>query len=308
MTPLLETTGLFKYYQNYCALEDVSISIPEGTIFGLLGPNGAGKTSLIRIITRITAPDKGKVFIAGREMTSNDINQIGYLPEERGLYKKMKVGDQLLYLSQLKGLTEKEAKIKLTDWFVRFGIQDWWNKKVEDLSKGMAQKVQFIATVVHEPKLLILDEPFTGFDPINENLVKDEILRLKEMGSTIIFSTHRMESVEELCDHLALINKSKKVLDGSTKNLRSQYRTHTYRVSGTGSIPQLGDEFTVKENKQNRDGLQELVVTIAPHANTNHFIMQLLPTFEIQHFEEVVPSIKDIFISIVGETGDTDLK
>lgn len=304
MAYLLETQNLFKYYDSHCALNDVSVKIEEGTIFGLLGPNGAGKTSLIRIITRITAPDKGRVLIQGREMTANDINLIGYLPEERGLYKKMKVGEQLLYLSQLKGLNEKEAKTKLYDWFVRFEIETWWNKKVEDLSKGMAQKVQFIATVVHEPKLLILDEPFTGFDPINENIVKEEIIRLKNRGCTIIFSTHRMESVEELCDHLALINKSKKVLDGETSSLRAQYKTNKYKIVGRGELPILEAGLYLSDTKKLKGDLVEHEISIMPEVSPNIILQNVLPTFEVHSFSEVIPSIKEIFIGVVG--GDMD--
>lgn len=299
MAALLETHNLHKYYEKHCALRDVSVAIPEGSVYGLLGPNGAGKTSLIRIITRITAPDQGKVMIQGREMTSDDINLIGYLPEERGLYKKMEVGDQLLYLAQLKGLPEPEAKKRLRMWFEEFGIQDWWKKKVEDLSKGMAQKVQFIATIVHRPKLLILDEPFTGFDPINENLVKDKILALKATGTTIIFSTHRMESVEELCDNIALINKSEKVLDGTTSEIRSRYRSHTWRITGTGTWP-MESGIVPSDTKTLIDGSQQWTVKLSPNVRTNDLIGTVLPHISIEQFQEVVPSMKDIFISAVG--------
>lgn len=299
MAALLETHNLHKYYEKHCALRDVSVAIPEGSVYGLLGPNGAGKTSLIRIITRITAPDQGKVMIQGREMTSDDINLIGYLPEERGLYKKMEVGDQLLYLAQLKGLPEPEAKKRLRMWFEEFGIQDWWKKKVEDLSKGMAQKVQFIATIVHQPKLLILDEPFTGFDPINENLVKDKILALKATGTTIIFSTHRMESVEELCDHIALINKSEKVLDGTTSEIRSRYRSHTWRITGNGTWP-MQSGIIPSDTKTLVDGSQQWTVKLSPNVSPNDLIGTVLPHISIEQFQEVVPSMKDIFISAVG--------
>ena len=219
---VLEINSVSKSYSNHLALDDVSLAVPEGQIFGLLGPNGAGKTSLIRIINQITMPDKGTLLFNGQLLNSNHISQIGYLPEERGLYKKMKVGEQALYLAQLKGLSEKEAKKALKIWFERFEITPWWNKKVEELSKGMAQKIQFITTVLHQPKLLIFDEPFSGFDPINATLIKDEILRLKAKGTSIIFSTHRMESVEELCDHIALIDQSKKILDGPINQIKEQ--------------------------------------------------------------------------------------
>ena len=227
---VLEINSVSKSYSNHLALDDVSLAVPEGQIFGLLGPNGAGKTSLIRIINQITMPDKGALLFNGQPLNSNHISQIGYLPEERGLYKKMKVGEQALYLAQLKGLSEKEAKKALKIWFERFEITPWWNKKVEELSKGMAQKIQFITTVLHQPKLLIFDEPFSGFDPINATLIKDEILRLKAKGTSIIFSTHRMESVEELCDHIALIDQSKKILDGPINQIKEQYKQQIYKV------------------------------------------------------------------------------
>lgn len=299
MPALLETRNLYKYYEKHCALNDVSISIPEGTVYGLLGPNGAGKTSLIRIITRITAPDQGQVLMLGKDMTSADIERIGYLPEERGLYKKMAVGEQLIYLAQLKGLGEREAQKRLKEWFERMGIQEWWTKKVEDLSKGMAQKVQFIATVVHQPKLLILDEPFTGFDPINENLVKEEILNLKAQGATIIFSTHRMESVEEMCDHLALIDKSKKVLDGSTRDIRARYKSNTWQVTGAGAWPLHTGIVPISE-KPARDGMTQWTVRLPEGATTNHLLAAILNDVHIDHFEEVVPSMKEIFINAVG--------
>ena len=233
---ILETHHIVKQYAEHRALDDVSLSVPQGCIFGLLGPNGAGKTSLIRIINQITAPDSGEVLLAGERLNPSHIKRIGYLPEERGLYKKMKVGEQLLYLAQLKGLTEKQAMEKLKIWFVKFDMKSWWDKMVSDLSKGMQQKVQFVSTVLHEPDLIILDEPFSGFDPINANLIRDEILELKQKGSTIIFSTHRMETVEELCDNIALIHKSKKVLDGAKSQIKEQFKTNTYFVEYKGSL------------------------------------------------------------------------
>ena len=228
--PVFEAKNVAKLYSGHVALSDVSISVKKGSIFGLLGPNGAGKTSLIRIINQITHPDSGELFFNGKPLDEKHLGRIGYLPEERGLYKKMKVGEQLLYLAQLKGMPKKEALQKLKFWFERFEIQAWWEKKVEELSKGMAQKIQFIVTVLHEPELLILDEPFSGFDPINTNLIKEEILRLRENGTSIIFSTHNMESVEELCDHIALINKSKVILDGEVNEIRSRFKNHEYQI------------------------------------------------------------------------------
>ncbi len=230
MNNLLEVNGVSKYFGDFRALNDVSISIPKGSIFGLLGPNGAGKTTLIRVINQITMPDSGSVFLDGESLSQKHIEDIGYLPEERGLYKSMKVGEQCIYLAQLKGLSKAEAKKRLKYWFERLEIGDWWNKKIQELSKGMAQKIQFVVTVLHEPKLLIFDEPFSGFDPINANLIKDEILRLRENGATVIFSTHRMESVEELCDDIALIHESNKILDGNLVDIKRQFKINTYEV------------------------------------------------------------------------------
>ena len=231
MTALFEAQQVTKQFANHKALDQVSIQVPENSIFGLLGPNGAGKTTLIRIINQITAPDSGQLFFQSEKLQPNHIHQIGYLPEERGLYKKMKVGEQALYLAQLKGLSKSEALKRLKTWFEKFEIQPWWNKKVEELSKGMQQKVQFIVTVIHEPELIIFDEPFSGFDPINVNLIKDEILDIRERGATIIFSTHNMASVEELCDHIALIDNSRKILEGSVKAIKQEYKSHTFELS-----------------------------------------------------------------------------
>ena len=230
MSNLLEANSVSKNFGEFTALNNVSISVPKGSIFGLLGPNGAGKTTLIRIINQITIPDAGNIILDGEALKPEHIKDIGYLPEERGLYKSMKVGEQALYLAQLKGLSKTEAKSRLKYWFERLEIGDWWDKKIQELSKGMAQKIQFVVTVLHEPKLLIFDEPFSGFDPINANLIKDEILRLRDNGATVIFSTHRMESVEELCDHIALLNKSNKILDGNLQDIKKQYKTNTYEV------------------------------------------------------------------------------
>jgi len=240
-TPIFQAKNVSKAYAGHIAIEDINISVPEGSIFGLLGPNGAGKTTFIRIINQITGPDTGQLFFNGEKLNQSHLSQIGYLPEERGLYKKMKVGEQALYLAQLKGLSKRDALDKLKYWFEKFEIQAWWNKKVEELSKGMAQKVQFIVTILHQPKLLILDEPFSGFDPINTNLIKDEILELRKNGTTIIFSTHNMGSVEELCDYIALINNAKVILEGEVKEVRNRFRTNTYSIDFQGSIMGLSN-------------------------------------------------------------------
>ncbi len=299
---LLSARHITKRYANHTALNDVSITIPKGCIFGLLGPNGAGKTSLIRIITQITAPDEGEVWFANEKLAPRHIAKIGYLPEERGLYKKMKVGEQLLYLAQLKGMQKKEATERLKEWFVRFDIKEWWNKNVEDLSKGMQQKVQFVATVLHEPELLILDEPFTGFDPVNANLIKDEILQLRNKGCTIIFSTHRMESVEEMCDYIALIHQSRKILDGPTKQIRRQYRSNTYLIEGEGQLAELPADFQTVEYKSLEDNHFAATVRIAPHSTPNELIQVLLPQAQIHSFAEHIPSMNEIFIrNVTGE-------
>ncbi len=301
---ILETHHVIKQYAQHRALDDVSLSVPKGSIFGLLGPNGAGKTSLIRIINQITAPDSGHVLLGGEELNPSHIKRIGYLPEERGLYKKMKVGEQLLYLAQLKGLTEKQAMEKLKTWFIKFDIKTWWDKQVEDLSKGMQQKVQFVATVMHEPDLIILDEPFSGFDPINANLIKDEILELRDRGSTIIFSTHRMESVEELCDYIALIHRSHKVLDGSKKAIKDQFKTHTYRVEYQGSLAELPPAFSVVATHELEDGFRQTDIKIPPDAAVNELVRALIDRVAVRSFGENIPSMNDIFIKAVGETPD----
>ncbi|WP_197901557.1 ABC transporter ATP-binding protein [Rhodocytophaga rosea] len=300
---ILEAQHIIKRYANHTALDDVSISIPKGSIFGLLGPNGAGKTSLIRIITQITAPDSGQVLFNGEQLAPRHIAQIGYLPEERGLYKKMKVGEQLLYLTQLKGIPRAVALEKLKIWFNKFDIQSWWNKNIEDLSKGMQQKVQFIATVLHNPSLIILDEPFTGFDPINANVIKDEILQLKQQGSTIIFSTHRMESVEELCDYIALINKSKKILDGSTKEIKNRFRTNTYIVEGEGSNFELSSDFEVISREELPDNYFRASIRLQPGITANQLIAHLINQIQIHSFIESIPTMNDIFIrSVTGQS------
>lgn len=307
MNNLLEVKNVHKKYGDYTALNDVSLCVPKGSIFGLLGPNGAGKTSLIRIINQITLPDAGEIFLDGEKLAPHHIQHIGYMPEERGLYKTMKVGEQALYLAQLKGLSKKEAKIQLDYWFDRFGIQEWWNKKIQELSKGMAQKVQFIVTVLHKPKLLIFDEPFSGFDPVNANLIKDEILELRNQGSTIIFSTHRMESVEELCDEIALINKSKKLIEGNLIEVKKRYRTNTYEVGVlTDNIEGLMYELTQKfkldqtEFKSLNDELK-LNVSLGNHSS-NELLHILSSRGSVTHFIEKIPSVNEIFIrSVQGE-------
>ena len=301
---LFQANNIVKEYAGHVALSSVSISVKEASIFGLLGPNGAGKTTLIRIINQITAPDSGELLFEGRPIKSSDIYQIGYLPEERGLYKKMKVGEQALYLAQLKGMSQKEALKRLKYWFEKFEIQAWWGKKVEELSKGMAQKVQFITTVIHEPKLLIFDEPFSGFDPINTNLMKNEILELKKKGTTIIFSTHNMSSVEEICDHIALINKSKKVLDGQIDQVKESYKTNTFEIMYRGEKadfnPSHDAKFKILEHEES-GFLKQLKVQLLNGHNNNDFLMSLVNQFEIVSFKEIIPSMNDVFIQVVEQ-------
>ena len=297
---VLEVRSVSKSYSHHKALDDVSLSVPEGQIFGLLGPNGAGKTSLIRIINQITMPDQGDVLFKGNSLSSEHIKAIGYLPEERGLYKKMKVGEQALYLAQLKGLSTAEAKTALKEWFQKFDIKPWWDKTVEDLSKGMAQKVQFITTVLHRPKLLIFDEPFSGFDPINANIIKDEIIKLKEQGTSIIFSTHRMESVEELCDHIALIDKSKKILDGPVQQIKENFKQQIYAVDFSSSnldfLNALPEPFKlINKNNQQAD------IQILNQTPASDLIRFLLDKSDIKAFEENIPTINEIFIRTVQE-------
>jgi ABC-2 type transport system ATP-binding protein len=301
---LFEAQDVTKQYAGHKALDRVSISVPDGSIFGLLGPNGAGKTTLIRIINDIIAPDSGKLLFKGKEATSKMVEQIGYLPEERGLYKKMKVGEQALYLAQLKGLSKKEATKRLIGWFEKFEINSWWNKKVEELSKGMQQKIQFIVTVVHDPKLLIFDEPFSGFDPINVNILKDEILKLRDNGATIIFSTHNMESVEELCDHIALIDRSKKILEGRMKEIKEAYKTNSfeiaYKSSGSNLSTVLKNGYEVLTQWQD-DEMSRAKIRIKNNDNPNKLLKELIPHIEIHSFNEILPSMNEIFIRKVEE-------
>jgi ABC-2 type transport system ATP-binding protein len=293
-----------KQYAQHKALNKVSITIPEKTIYGLLGPNGAGKTTLIRIINQIITSDSGEIQIFGEKLNPAHIGVIGYLPEERGLYKKLKVGEQLLYFAQLKGLSKSDAQARIKKWLAKFEITDWWNKKVEDLSKGMAQKVQFISTVMHEPRLIILDEPFSGFDPVNAQLITEEILELKEKGSTIIFSTHRMETVEDLCDHIALINKSEKILEGSKKQVKEQFRTNTFRVEHKGAFALNGNYELLSQNVL-EDTLLKSIVKMKTPVTTNQLIRDLTEVTEVHSFSEKVPSMGEIFISLVkGKSND----
>ena len=307
MKNLLEINNIVKKYGDFTALNDVSIHIPQGSVYGLLGPNGAGKTSLIRIINQITMPDSGTVILDGEALAPHHTAQIGYLPEERGLYKSMKVGEQALYLAQLKGLSKSEAKKRLHYWFEKFDIMAWWGKKIEELSKGMAQKVQFIVTVMHNPKLLIFDEPFSGFDPINAQLIAKEILQLRDEGATIIFSTHRMESVEEMCDEIALIDKSNKILDGTLVDVKRQFRTHTFQVGLKTEHPKevettLRERFNVfpADFKLLNEGLT-LNVQLKPSDNSNDLLSFLTNKGEVQHFVELIPSANDIFIQAVNK-------
>ncbi|WP_242916362.1 ABC transporter ATP-binding protein [Pontibacter liquoris] len=297
---ILKINGVSKQYANHTALDEVSFEIPAGCIFGLLGPNGAGKTSLIRIITQITGADSGEIYFKGERLRPDHIKEMGYLPEERGLYKKMKVGEQLLYLAQLKGLSKSDATARIKTWIDRFEIREWLGKHIEDLSKGMQQKVQFIATVLHEPSLIILDEPFSGFDPINANLIKDEILNLRERGATIIFSTHRMESVEELCDNIALINRSRKVLDGSVKEIKNAYKTDTFQVIGNGNLLVTSPDYQVLEQHVNH-GIFRAHIKLLNGTTPNDLLRYLIERVEVHSFVELVPSINDIFIRKVKE-------
>lgn len=302
---IISAQNIVKRFSNHTALDEVNVSVPEKSIFGLLGPNGAGKTTLIRIINQITAPDSGQVFFRREKLSPRHAEQIGYLPEERGLYKKMEIGEQCLYLAQLKGLGKKDAQKKLKIWFEKFGMEDWWKKKVEELSKGMQQKVQFVVTVLHEPKVLILDEPFSGFDPINAALIKDEILRLMENGTTVLFSTHNMSSVEELCDHIALINNAKTILHGSVKEIRQQYKANTYEVEFMGNLmtftKALFKDFELLEKHE--DGIHcKAKVKLLYDKSPNDLLNTVIPYVQILAFREILPSMNDIFISKVQET------
>ncbi|MBE9576317.1 MULTISPECIES: ABC transporter ATP-binding protein [Flavobacterium] len=306
MSNILEVQNVVKQYGDYTALNNVSLQVPKGSIYGLLGPNGAGKTSLIRIINQITMPDSGVVFLDGEKLNPEHVKHIGYMPEERGLYKTMKVGEQCLYLAQLKGMPEAEAKKQLKYWFEKFEIQGWWDKKIQELSKGMAQKIQFIVTVLHQPKLLILDEPFSGFDPVNANLIKDEIIELNKKGTSVIFSTHRMESVEEMCDYIALIHKSNKLIEGKLDDVKRQHRTNIYQVgiltnNIEGLMVSLTQKFTIGQTnfKSLNDDLK-LEVHLENHSS-NELISILTQFGQVTHFMEKIPTVNDIFIQTVSQ-------
>ncbi|MBP7556016.1 MAG: ATP-binding cassette domain-containing protein [Chitinophagaceae bacterium] len=300
--PILELQHLRKYFATQKAVDDISLSIEQGQIFGLLGPNGAGKTTLIRMITGIFYPDQGEIIFDGKKFDPiNDIQKIGYMPEERGLYKKMKIGEQALYLAQLKGLNKLEATRKIREWFGRFDMDSWWNKKVEDLSKGMSQKLQFVTTVLHEPKLIILDEPFSGLDPVNANLIKDEIYNLAKRGATIIFSTHRMEQVEEICDHIALVNKGTKILDGTVKQVKQDFKDNLFRITFNNPVlPEhlAIDLFELKDKKE-----KEVTLKLHSYASNNEVLQYFINKgLSIESFNEQLPSLNDIFIKLVGNT------
>ncbi len=299
---ILKVANVNKTFINHQALKNINIEIPEGSVFGLLGPNGAGKTTLIRIINQITQPDNGTVLFNNEPLRRKHVEQIGYLPEERGLYKKMKVGEQALYLARLKGLSKNDALKRLKYWFEKFEIQGWWGKKVEELSKGMAQKIQFIVTIIHEPKLLIFDEPFSGFDPINANLLKNEILDLREKGATVIFSTHNMGSVEEICDDIALINQSEKILEGKVDEVKNRFRTYEYEFHYQGAetlADKLSDRYEVIDDK-NKDGKQFSHIKIKDGSSPNELLQQVMPHATIQSFREIIPSMNDVFIQVVN--------
>ena len=295
----LTAKNVTKRYTNHLALDNVSLTIPAQTIFGLLGPNGAGKTTFIRIINQIINSDSGEISIFGERLQPKHIGTIGYLPEERGLYKKLKVGEQLVYLARLKGLSRKDAVEKSKSWVKKFEVTEWWNKKVEDLSKGMAQKVQFISTVMHEPRLIILDEPFSGFDPVNAQIITHEILDLKQKGCTIIFSTHRMETVEDLCDHIALIDKSKKILEGSKKQVKETYRTNTYWVEHKGFLNLSSPNYEVIEQRNVEESYYKSVVKVNNGTSPNLLIRDLTELTEVHSFIEKIPTMSEIFISLV---------
>lgn len=303
MQSLIEINNVNKTYGNYKALNDISIKVPRQSIYGLLGPNGAGKTTLIRMLNQITAPDEGSIIFNGEKLNRNHVSNIGYLPEERGLYKSMKVGEQAIYLAQLKGLSQKEAEKRLKQWFAKFGIMNWWDKKVEELSKGMQQKIQFIVTVIHNPQLLIFDEPFSGFDPINVNILKKEILELRDKGATIIFSTHNMASVEELCDNIMLINKGQKILEGSVYQIKQDFKENKFEVClrcDDDEPIDLPNGFSLLSEKTDKNGEKTLIVSIDKNASSNTLINHLTEKGIIVSYKELLPSINEIFINKVN--------
>ncbi|MFK7980002.1 MAG: ABC transporter ATP-binding protein [Saprospiraceae bacterium] len=303
--PILRLENVIKTYQKHTAVNNVSFEVPKGSVFGLLGPNGAGKTSLIRIITTITGADSGAVYLDGEKLNSNHPSQIGYMPEERGLYKKMKVGNHLMYLAQLKGLSKKEAKEQIKYWFEKFSISDWWDKKVEELSKGMQQKIQFIATVIHRPKLLILDEPFSGLDPINTNLIKSEIDEMNQNGTSIIFSTHRMEQVEEVCQHIVLINQGQKVLEGKVTDVKNRFKDNLYKIKYTGTLPDNLRMTDAADDSYKIIGQDKksITVQVTEESASNKLLNYLISKgVHIQSFNEILPTLNEIFIKQVGES------
>jgi len=306
MSNIITAEHITKRFSAHTALDDVSVEIPRGSVYGLLGPNGAGKTTLIRTINRITLPDEGQIFFDGKPITQQDIFRIGYLPEERGLYRKMKVGEQALFLAKLKGLSHHDALVRLKEWFTRLEIEDWWNKKVEDLSKGMAQKVQFIVTVLHRPELLIFDEPFSGFDPINANLLKEEILRLRDEGATVIFSTHNMASVEEICDHITLINKSHNILSGRVDDIRQAHGGNIFSVQYKGDdkalVERIGGVCEIIAQEESTTGYSSLKVHIERKEDVRSVVALINDTVEMRQFTETIPSMNDIFIRAVNGT------
>ncbi len=310
MSYLLEANGIVKDYTGHKALDDVTVHVPEGSVYGLLGPNGAGKTTLIRIINHITAPDAGEVIFDGRPLTADDVKHIGYLPEERGLYKKMKVGEQAIFFARLKGLDKRDAEKRLKEWFERMEIGNWWNKKVEELSKGMAQKVQFIITVLHRPKLLVFDEPFSGFDPINANILKREILRLRDGGSTVIFSTHNMSSVEELCDHITLINRSRNILTGNVEELRRSFGGNRFRLRYEGELSSLAEaikpvvSYIGEDEEENRGQGESVIVELNDAATRRDLVDIANRATDLVGFEPVMPSINNIFINAVRNSSE----
>jgi ABC-2 type transport system ATP-binding protein len=300
--PILELHHLRKYFATQKAVDDISLSIEKGQIFGLLGPNGAGKTTLIRMITGIFYPDQGEIIFDGKKFDPiNDISKIGYMPEERGLYKKMKIGEQTEYLAQLKGLKKAEANKKIKEWFIKFDMHTWWNKKVEDLSKGMSQKLQFVTTVLHEPKLIILDEPFSGLDPVNTNLIKDEIYNLSQKGATIIFSTHRMEQVEEICDHIVLVDKGRKILDGTVKRVKQDYKENLFKVTFSDHL--MPEHLAIHLFEVKEKGDKEAVIKVDPGFSNNDVLQYFIGRgLRIESFNEILPSLNDIFIRSVKDT------
>ena len=301
---LIRIENVTKSFGKHIALDNVSLAIPEGSIYGILGPNGAGKTTLLRIINRITAPDNGKVFFGNSEMTQEDVHRIGYMPEERGLYKKMKVGEQAVFFARLKGMSKKDATEKLKSWFEKFGIESWWDKKVSDLSKGMAQKVQFIVTVLHSPKLIIFDEPFSGFDPINANLLKSEILELRDKGATIIFSTHNMSSVEEVCDHITLIDKSKNILSGNVEEIRHKHGANIFEIDYRGKEEDIRAALAglceIMETATSPVGFNKIKIHVAANEELRGVIAAANEGVEMRSFREIIPSMNDIFIRAVN--------